>query len=147
MSDVSIRAAQSDDLPAVEALLQAAALPVDGVRDFFPANYAIAERSDAVVGAIGVEVYGRHGLLRSVVVAPDERGSGLGSQLTVERLAWCRTMGLADAFLLTTTAAGFFEKLGFVAIERSAAPAEVQRASEFAVVCPSSAVVMRLDLS
>ena len=146
MNDVKIRAAGADDLPAVEALLHAASLPLAGVRDFFPANYAVATRGDDLVAAIGVESYGRHGLLRSAVVAEAARGSGLGARLTQERLAWSRSAGLADIYLLTTTAAPFFEKLGFDRVGREAVPSEVQQAPEFASICPSTAVVMRLDL-
>jgi amino-acid N-acetyltransferase len=100
-----------------------------------------------VVGAIGVEDYGGHGLLRSAVVAAAEQGSGLGTRLTRERLEWSRHRGLRDVYLLTTTAAPFFGRLGFGRVDRADIPAELTRAPEFASICPSTAVVMRLDLS
>jgi amino-acid N-acetyltransferase len=64
-----------------------------------------------------------------------------------ERLAWSRTNGLADVYLLTTTAAPFFEKLGFSVVDRTAVPPEVAAAPEFAAICPSTAIVMRYDLA
>lgn len=147
MSEVKIRPATHADLPAVERLLVAAALPAEGVGDFFPGNYAVATRDTEVVAAIGVENYGAHGLLRSAVVTDPLRGHGLGAELTRERLDWSRQRGFEDVFLLTTTAASFFEKLGFSRVDRGAVPPEVQQAPEFASICPSTAVVMRLALS
>jgi amino-acid N-acetyltransferase len=142
-NDINIRAASADDLPAVQTLLQSAALPLDGVTDFFPANYAVAEGGRAVVAAIGVERYGDHGLLRSAVVADSQRGTGLGSRLTNEHIEWCRQQNIQNLYLLTTTAAPFFEKLGFERVDRAEVPHEVQQAPEFASICPSTAVVMR----
>jgi amino-acid N-acetyltransferase len=147
MNEVQIRPAEASDLATVEALLRAASLPLAGVQDFFPAHYAVATRAGEIVAAIGVETYGSHGLLRSAVVADAARGTGVGSQVTHERLAWSRSRGLQDVYLLTTTAAPFFEKLGFVVVSRAEVPAEVQHAPEFASICPSSAVVMRLKFS
>jgi amino-acid N-acetyltransferase len=144
MSDVVIRPATSADLPAVQSLLRDALLPLDGVPDFFPDNYAVGESGGEIVAAIGVERYGDHGLLRSAVVADAQRGTGLGSRLTAERVEWCRSQHMRSMYLLTTTAAPFFERMGFARVDRSEVPAEVQAAPEFATVCPTSAVVMRL---
>ena len=143
MSDINIRAANANDLPAVQSLLKSAALPLDGVADFFPANYAVGQVGEQVVAAIGVERYGEDGLLRSAVVADSQRGTGLGSRLANERLEWCGRHQIRNLYLLTTTAAPFFEKLGFERGERTEVPSEVQRAPEFTSICPSTAVVMR----
>lgn len=145
MSDIEIRPATSSDLAAVQSLLRAASLPLDGVEDFFPGNYAVGERGGEIMGAIGVERYGDYGLLRSAVVAETERGSGLGARLTEERLDWGSAQNMRSMYLLTTTAAPFFERIGFVRIDRNDVPAEVQAAPEFATICPASAVVMRRE--
>lgn len=147
MNDLQIRCALIDDLPEVQTLLSRASLPLDGVTDFFPASYAVGVRGVELVAAIGVERYGQHGLLRSAVVAEKVRGSGIGSQLAAERLNWSKAEGLQDVYLLTTTASPFFAKLGFVPVQRTQVPAEIAAAPEFASICPSTAVVMRYDLS
>src|SRR5688572_2384263 len=134
MSEVVIRPATSSDLTAVQRLLRDASLPVDGVTEFFPENYAVGESNGEIVAAIGVEQYGDHGLLRSAVVAETERGTGLGAGLTNERMEWCRTQDFRSLYLLTTTAAPFFEYMGFARIDRSEVPAEVQGAPEFATI-------------
>jgi amino-acid N-acetyltransferase len=143
---VTVRAARDEDLTGVEALLAQANLPTDGVRDFFPANYAVAEVKGVLMGAVGVEEYAAFGLLRSAVVTPDARGTGLGARLVRDRLAWSKARGMTDIYLLTTTAPRFFEKFGFAQVDRTAVPSEVQTAPEFASVCPSTATVMHLGL-
>jgi amino-acid N-acetyltransferase len=147
MIEFKIRAAREADLASVQDLLSAASLPLDGVTDFFPANYAVGEQGATIVGAIGVERYGEYGLIRSAVVADGARGTGIGSELTRERLEWGKAQGLLDLYLLTTTAAPFFEKLGFAPVDRTVVPPEVAAAPEFTSICPSSAVVMRKPLS
>jgi arsenite methyltransferase len=144
----SIRAATVADLPAVRELLASAALPVEGVEAQFGSSYAVAvSQSGAIIGAEGIETYGSSGLLRSAVVDPAWRGRGVGEALSKDRLTWARTVGLRELYLLTTTAAEYFRKFGFVPVERDSAPAELQASSEFASVCPSSATTMRLVLS
>lgn len=142
-----LRAAKAKDIAAVRDLLSAAHLPTQGVEDQFGAGYAVAEFEGELVGAIGIEMYGPYGLLRSAVVAPAQQGSGLGKKLAIERIAWARGRRLEALYLLTTTAAPFFARLGFVEMLRASAPAEVQKSLEFAKVCSSTAVCMRLDLA
>jgi amino-acid N-acetyltransferase len=145
-----IRAARPSDLGAARALLLDAALPPDGLEDQFGPRYAVAEAVGApeggLVGAAGVEVYGAFGLLRSVVVAPSHRGTGLGRALVADRLAWARREGLSAVYLLTTTAPDFFAALGFARSARDAAPEEIRSSREFAAICPGSSVLMRLGL-
>jgi len=82
-----------------------------------------------------------------VVTAADRRGCGIGQALVRDRLGWAERAGLQAIYLLTTTAAGYFPKLGFVPVERAAVPAEIRASGEFSNVCPSSAVVMHRALS
>jgi len=141
-----IRAAQASDLTAVRALLLEADLPADGLEDQFGPRYAVAEAGGELAGAAGVEVYGGDGLVRSVVVAPSHRGTGLGKALVADRLAWARRERLAALYLLTTTAPGFFAALGFVPVARAEAPEGIRGSREFASLCPGSSVMMRLVL-
>ena len=50
-------------------------------------------------------------------------------------------------WLLTTTAAPFFARLGFATMERASAPQALQASREFAAACPAGATCMRLDLA
>jgi len=143
---VVVRAARVEDLAAVRQLLVDAKLPVDGLDEQFGERYAVAVAQGQVIAAEGVEVYDRWGLLRSAIVAPAHRGTGLGIRLTRERIAWARAQHLDALYLLTTTAAPFFGRLGFAEVARASAPAAVQASREFAVACPASATCMRLPL-
>ncbi|HUP89699.1 MAG TPA: arsenic resistance N-acetyltransferase ArsN2, partial [Longimicrobiales bacterium] len=144
---VGIRDAQNNDLSGVTELIQSSNLPIEGVTDQFPQGYAVATYGDRIVGVAGVEVYGGDGLLRSVAVHNARRGFGVGVQLVRDRLQWARHQQLRDVYLLTTTASAFFERLGFEHIERASAPEEMQRAPEFADLCPSTSTVMKLGVA
>src|SRR5262245_2388401 len=107
---VVLRPATPGDLMAVRALLRDAKLPADGVEDQFGEPFVVAVRREGrIVGAAGLEVHGTEGLLRSVIVAPPLRGLGLGEALTKDRLSRARALKLTSVWLLTTTAAGFFD--------------------------------------
>jgi amino-acid N-acetyltransferase len=137
--------ATDSDLPEVLALLRRCELLEDGVREAVD-SFWVARSDRKLVACAGLEVYGMFGLLRSVAVDELARGGGLGAKL-VERVATsARSRGLSDLFLLTTTAAGFFERRGFLVVERSAVPAQVAESWEFRVGCPQAAVAMRFGL-
>lgn len=138
-----IRTAQPTDLGAVHRLLHQADLPEEGVEDQFGPGYALAVEGDGVLGAAGIERYGRSGLLRSVVTSPEARGRGIARALVENRLAWAATEGIETVYLLTTTAADYFPRLGFDRVDRSEVPQEVRESKEFGAVCPSSAIAMR----
>jgi amino-acid N-acetyltransferase len=143
---MEIRAANERDLDAVRNLVAEAGLPQDGLEDQFGSGYAVAVESGRLVGVAAVERYAAYGLLRSVVTAGDRRGRGIGEALVGDRLGWAERAGLDSIYLLTTTAAGYFPRLGFEVVERAAVPPEIRASREFSRVCPSSAVVMRLAL-
>jgi amino-acid N-acetyltransferase len=115
------------------------------VRDRFPDAYVVARRDGAVVGVAALEAHDRSGLLRTVAVAPGERGRGTGIALVADRLAMARANGLESVYLLTTTAAPLFRRFGFADVNRASAPIALASSPEFAALCPSSASCMRLD--
>jgi amino-acid N-acetyltransferase len=140
---IEIRAVTSTDLERANALLEKASLPTSGVAEQFETGFVVAEQAGRIIGVAGIEIYGNDGLLRSVAVDDAFRGQGIGLALVQERLRWARERGLRDLYLLTTTAPDFFSRLGFVRIDRAAAPAHMQEAPEFASICASTAITMR----
>src|SRR5262245_65779146 len=74
-----IRPAGPGDYDAATALLQTSNLPLAGLKEHF-GNALVAVRGADVVGCVAIEVRGRAGLLRSLVVAGSERGRGPGSR-------------------------------------------------------------------
>jgi len=144
-AEPSIRAARPADWLAVEALLRACALPVDGAADHF-ADFVVADVAGRVVAVAGLEAHGDDGLLRSLAVSADARGAGLGSALVdaVERLA--RDRAMKRLHLLTTTAAPYFARRGYAVRDRADAPTALRASAEFRGACPASATFMTLSL-
>lgn len=142
---VTVRSAAPTDLPAVQALLTGAKLPLDGIPADL-AHFLVAEREGRIVGAIGLEHHGSAALLRSAVVDPSLRGTGVGERLVRELLTIARTRGTDEVVLLTTTAEEWFPRFGFERIAREEAPASLHASEEFKGACPASAVTMRLKL-
>jgi arsenate reductase len=141
----AIRTARPDDRSAVEALLLAAELPTEGVADHF-AGFTVATEGGVLTGVVGIEHYGTSALLRSLAVRPQARRRGLGAVLARHALARARAAGVSEAFLLTTTAHGFFAQRGFERVERSSVPLAVTSSAELRGACPDSATVMRKRL-
>ena len=100
----------------------------------------------AVVGVAGLETYGGQGLLRSVAVAEGMQGKGYGVLLVKNVVDQAKKLRVEELFLLTTTASGFFEKLGFQAISREEAVGGITGSVEFRSACPKTAVLMHLKL-
>jgi len=148
----TIRAAISDDLPAVVALLVSAKLTPNDIEAQFGSQFAVAvdDTTQAIIGAAGIEVYrdavSDIGLLRSAVTDEAWRGMGIGSALTIDRLSWAEREQLSAIFLLTETAVEFWKRFGFIRITRDAAPPSLQTSHEWKEGCPASAVAMALKL-
>jgi N-acetylglutamate synthase-like GNAT family acetyltransferase/SAM-dependent methyltransferase len=141
-----IRAPRAEDLAPVLELLGDAILPRAGVAEQFGDAYAVAVAGGRVIGAAGVERHGGNGLLRSVVVDRSQRGRGVGEALVRDRLGWSAAAGLEAVYLLTTDAAGWFERFGFERIERSWAPPAVRSSAQFSSCCPGDATAMSIRL-
>jgi amino-acid N-acetyltransferase len=140
-----VRPARAADRETVERLLVAADLPTAGVADHF-SEFVVATTAEGIVGAAGVERYGACGLLRSLVVDDAARGRGLGQLLTMRALDRANGAGVERVFLLTTTAAPYFERFGFRRTTREAIPDDVRASAELQGACPESAVVMERNL-
>ena len=130
------------DLSAARELLAASDLPVDDLASPALSLFG-AFHGPALVGVVGLESCAPFGLLRSLAVAPAFRGRGVARRLCDHVIALAAERGLPSLFLLTTTAADYFAKLGFAAIDRDAAPPPIRATAQFASLCPSSARVMR----
>jgi arsenate reductase len=134
------------DLEDLVPLLSAAELPTADLalpgRQFYRFSTTLGE----MVAVGGLEGHGADRLLRSLAVAPTARGKRFGKAvaMTLERLAG--EDGAKRLHLLTTTAAPFFERLGYIAADRAAAPFEISASAEFAGLCPATAHYMTKDV-
>ncbi len=140
-----IERAEPADYDAIAGLLTEAGLPLDGVQEAFRAG-VVARVDHRLVGAAAVEVYGDAALLRSVVVAPDQRGSGVGRALIGAAEEVASEAGARTVYLLTETAADWFPRLGYTPIARSDISGPMVDSVEFTTACAETAVAMRRDL-
>ncbi len=95
-----------------------------------------------MVGAAAIERYGANGLLRSVVVAPGQRGAGVGRAVVAAAEDLARAEGIRNLYLLTETAIDWFPRLGYAIVERPVAIAAVGSSVEFTTVCRDTGVPM-----
>jgi len=142
-----LRPAGARQLGELCALLASAGLPAGDLSvEHLPLFRLATVREDRLVGAVGLELAGAAALLRSLAVAPELRGGGLGQALVDAALELAKERGVAEVWLLTTTADRFFERLGWRRVERASAPAGIRATAEFASICPASSVCMVRDL-
>lgn len=140
----TIRPATSADLDAVIKLLRDVNLPVE---DLSAERLALAaETEGGLCGGIGLESFGDHALLRSLVVSKEVRGQGIGPALVSALESSCIADGITELWLLTIDADEFFLKQGYVVRSREGAPDSIRNTEEFSSLCPGDAVLMSKNL-
>jgi amino-acid N-acetyltransferase len=128
------------DRDAVAALLESCGLPHRDLAAHLP-HFTVARLDGRIVGVIGLEVHGGDGLLRSLAVADDHRGEGIARRLYASLIGRARALGVTRLYLLATNAQGFFEMLGFRAVDREAVPEAIRDTEEFRA-CPATATCL-----
>jgi amino-acid N-acetyltransferase len=140
-----IARADHDDYPAIARLLTDAGLPLDGAEDAFGTG-VVARDGDRLVGAAAVELYGDAALLRSVVVVPDHRGTGMGRALVSAAEDVAAAAGARTVYLLTETAADWFPRLGYTVVARDDITGSVRGSVEFTTACSETAIALAREL-
>ncbi len=128
------------------AALIEAGLPADDVMEPNRTFYTYATLDGERVGYGGFERHGNDVLIRSVVVLPAARSGGVGSGIVPLLLFRAFRADARQAYLLTSSAAPFFERLGFQAIDRDRAPASILSTRQAAALCPAGATLMTRKL-
>src|SRR5678815_2326095 len=141
-----ITKAGDEQRQSIIAFLQAEKLPVEDLPASLD-NFFIATEEGKVIGAIGLEQYDNYGLLRSMVVDKEYRNKNIASQLVRQLENYTTTIGITCLYLLTETAAQYFERKGYSKISRDEVPVALQASSEFSSVCPISAIVMKKPMA
>lgn len=126
----------------IRKLLADCGLPVSDISSSHPARFFGIHRGSTLIAMIGIETYGPTGLLRSLAVTPSCRSFGLARQLVAHIEHMAASEDVASLYLLTTTASGYFEKLGFAPVSRSDAPPAIQATTQFAGLCCSSSALL-----
>lgn len=127
--------------PSIRALLVAQQLPVEDL-DNGALVFLAAGTDVTLAGVVGLEPCGDCALLRSLAVDTAKQGRGLGAELVGAAERHAQGLGFARLYLLTTTAADFFARLGYARVDRAVVPPAIATTAQFAQLCPASAVVM-----
>jgi amino-acid N-acetyltransferase len=127
---------------AAKKLLSASDLPVADITTQHMRHFFGYGSDSNLEGLVGLELYGEAALLRSLAVATERRGTGLGTQLVEHAEGYAREKGVTSLYLLTTTAEAFFRRRGYTRIPREEAPAAIKSTSEFSGICPASSAFM-----
>ncbi len=136
-----VRAAAEADLAVVRILLEQAGLPTSDLAVSSP-RFTVLHEGGRIVAAGALEPFGSAALLRSVVVAGDRRGTGLGRIIVQELEKRVFADRIDRLILLTETAVEFFAYQGYRVIDRMNVPEDVQQSQEFRSLCPTSATCM-----
>ena len=140
-----MNAAHIHGVPAIDAaaaLLEASELPTADLTAAHMQHFFYSGSAERPQGLVGIEIHGGDALLRSLVVTPGLRSTGLGSALVRRAESHARAHGARAMYLLTTTAEHFFARRGYARLERSNAPAAIRATREFADICPASSAFM-----
>jgi N-acetylglutamate synthase-like GNAT family acetyltransferase len=90
-------------------------------------TFLVLEEKSKIIGCVSLENYGTDlAEIRSLAVARDIRGRGLGGQLVELALAEARRRKIARVFAVTH-APEFFVRQGFAASSRRALPEKIER--------------------
>lgn len=121
--DLNQQPLEGDD-ESLRAALSGAVLPIDDLTDAGRSFFRFS-RDGETVDFGGLELYGETALLRSIVVLSDRQGFGFGHAITLGLLNQAHRRGAGAAYLLTESAAPFFQSLCFRPIARDEAPSEI----------------------
>ncbi len=149
-----IRAATSDDAQAIcdlvnyyaergRMLHRSLESIYESLRDFL-----VCKEQERVVGCVAVSICWKDlGEVRSLAVAPDCQGKGIGRKLVEQAAEVARQIGLRRIFALTYETK-FFASAGFRVVDREALPTKVWRDC---IYCPRAdacdEIAMILDLT
>ena len=134
------------DFGAIRNLLSECGLPTSDLTLSHLAHFRVVKREDELVGVGGLEPIGQVALVRSLAVAMGSRNVGLGGHLLAHIEREARRLKIDTLFLLTETAAPFFERAGYGRMSRIEVPAAVQSTREFSTLCADSAICLRKHL-
>ncbi len=105
-------------------------------------SFVVAKAAGKIVGVIGVEVYGRVGLLRSLCVEQAYRAQGIAKILHAKIWAYARMLKIGRLYVFTLNAEKFASNLGFQKIDKKRIPKSIRSTWQFRSFSPYPVVCM-----
>ncbi|WP_124728503.1 GNAT family N-acetyltransferase [Staphylospora marina] len=126
-----VRRASEEDLFRVRRLLKEAGLNDRGIephiRHFFVVERPETEGVPEMVGAVGMEVYGEFGLIRSFVLKRGPWNGKVGVQMMKFLMEYAKELKLSRVYLLAGASSSFFREWGFEETDRESLPEALQK--------------------
>ena len=137
------RSSSESDLLNIKTFLEREGLPFDDIDEHLN-NIIIAEEDEGeLIGVGALEMYGKVGLFRSLVVEKRKRNKNSGAKILKYIEEYAKHNGIKELYLLTENATRYFKKHRFEEVSRDYVPVEIKSTKQFSNLCPASAVVMR----
>lgn len=143
---MKFRTASNNDLAQIIDILKHVNLPYDDCQ-YHLDSFMVIEKSEEIIGVGGLELYKETALLRSVAIVDKFQGHSIGDRLCSKLINQATKLGITEIYLLTETAEAYFKNRGFVTIRREEAPEPIKQTRQFSGLCPSSATVMKMQLT
>lgn len=140
---VNIRNAGTGDLPDIKSVLSQYILETELVDDNID-RFVVSETGGRIVGCACLISSMGIVELRSIAVLPTWKNNGIGRMLFQTLMQ--RAKGMTDRIYVRTTARGFFEKMGFVAMDDSQKPVLWQDCADCDKLDVCKQVLMVLEL-
>lgn len=136
-----LRKLNSIDLKEAIELLKHWNLPHSDLSNPHVQLYSLKDET-GLKGTGGLEIYGENALIRSVAISEESIGQGIGRIICDQLEQIAAKLGVKTLYLLTTSAASFFEHRGYIVISRDQFPDVIKNTSQFSELCPISAICM-----
>jgi len=138
---ITYSVANPTDKNRIRRLLSECGLPTLHIHRHLK-SFMVAKAGKKTVGVIGVEVYGRVGLLRSLCVDQSYRGQGIARMLNAKILAYAHMRKIDRLYLFTWGAEKFVSKLGFHKIDKKRIPNSIRSTWQFRKLSPYPVICM-----
>ncbi|MBO8172027.1 MAG: GNAT family N-acetyltransferase [Bacillaceae bacterium] len=129
---IVVRLATQDDLETIRGLLRKGRLNTEGIDEHLD-HFLVVEdvNHQKIVGTAGMEIWGKHGLLRSLAMASESWNARVGLELVRIMLNFARKKQVQDLYLITASSYEFFQNLGFQPIGLEQVPDSLKTSSHF----------------
>jgi amino-acid N-acetyltransferase len=138
---ITYSSATPADKKQIRGLLSECGLPTLYIHRHLK-SFMVAKGDKKIVGVIGLERYGRVGLLRSLCVDQAYRGRGIARMLNAKMMAYAHMQGIDRLYMFTFDAEKFASKLGFRKIDKKQLPETIRSTWQFRKLKPYPAVCM-----
>lgn len=138
---INITGATKKDLPDILLLLKEVDLPSEGV-DHHIKYFLVLKVQGKLLGCVGVEIFKKSCLLRSLAITTVEQGKGYGQILVKTVLKVIRRKKIKKVYLLTIDGADYFRRFNFRVIKRNEVASEIQKTLAFNLQCCRTAICM-----